>query len=176
MLAESQGAEELVQLVYPELRQVARYLLNSERAGHTLQPTALLNEGLLRLLNCPSTQNLSRETLLAFAATQMRRVLVDYSRMHNSKKRGHEFRRVPLFDAPIDPATHPDDILALNECLERLGAVDPRALTVVELKFFAGCTTQETAAVLHLTPAAVDSIWQHARLWLFRAMTRPAKP
>jgi RNA polymerase sigma-70 factor, ECF subfamily len=169
-----QSAEKLLTAVYPELRMIARRLLSGERAGHTLQPTALVHEGLLRLFGARPSADLSPQSLLALAAGQMRRVLIDYGRKHHSMKRGGEFRRVPLFDIHPGSAIDQDELLTLNEALELLGQMDPRALAVVELKFFAGCTNDETAAILGVSDGTIEAVWLHARLWLYRELTTPA--
>ena len=171
MPLEAQDAEELAKAVYPELREMASRLLRSERDGHTLQTTALVHEGLIRLFEHPPAAELSTQAFLALAATQMRRVLIDYGRRRGSKKRGGEFCRVPLFDFPMSPNMGQIDLLALNEALDRLEKVDPRAVSVVELKFFLGCTNDETASILGVSDGTIETVWLHARLWLFRELT-----
>ncbi len=176
MSIESRTEDDLIREVYPQLRETARRLLRSEREGHTLQPTALVHETFLRLFGkIPNTAN-TPQTLLALAAHQMRHVLIDYARKHKSQKRGGDFSRVPLFDSLR--TTDGEDIHALtglNEALELLGRTDARALAVVELKFFAGFTNEETARILGISDGTVEANWHHARLWLLRELkaTRP---
>lgn len=170
MPGESLFPEELIRAVYPQLRETARRLLRSERNGHTLQPTALVHESFLKLFGKIATASLTPQSFLALAAHQMRQVLVDYARKHKSQKRGGEFSRVPLFDIHQSLSGDLDTLADLNEVLERLGRTDPRALVVVELKFFAGFTNDEAAQILNLSDATVESTWQYARLWLFREL------
>ena len=166
----------LVHSLYPALRDIAGRLLRSERQGHTLQKTALVNEALLQLvgkkqLNCNEPKH-----LLALAATRMRRILTDYGRMRRSKKRFTHLCRVPLFEVDTRAERDEVSIVSLNQALERLGDYSPRALRVVELKWFAGCTNDETAAVLGVSDGTVETVWLHARLWLYRELTSKILP
>jgi RNA polymerase sigma-70 factor (ECF subfamily) len=167
---EGQTTEELIRQVYPQLRETARWLLRSERVGHTLQPTALVHETFLRMLGKVPAAARTPKAFLALAAHQMRQILIDYGRRRNSQKRGGDWLRVPMLDADTDPPRDTDSFTDLNEALERLGGVDPRALAVVESKFFAGFTNHETAEILGLTEATVEATWHHARLWLLREL------
>ena len=178
MFATPQSVEELVKELYPQLTEMARRFLRSERDGHTLEPTALVNEAFLKLFGKVPDCALTPTAFLALAAHQMRQVLVDYARKRNSQKRGGDQTQVPLFD------THPsfhvdlDSLTDLNDALERLGKLDARALAVVELKFFAGFTNEESAAILGVSDGTVESTWYSARLWLLRelrAQQRPAR-
>lgn len=166
--------EELIRSVYPELRELAGRLLRRERDNHTLQRTALVHETFIRLVGKRVNPDLSPHSFLALAAHQMREILVDYGRKHGAKKRGAAFERVPLFDSACSLARDEDGLFALNEALERLGVADKRALAVVELKFFAGFTNAEAAEILGVSDGTVEAIWLHARLWLFRELSRPA--
>ena len=148
MAAVEETVESLVRAVYPELRQIAARLLRGERDDHTLQRTALVHETFIRLTRNPPDQNLSVERFLALAAHQMREVLVDYGRMYRAQKRSGTLRRVPLFEAEHGLMRDEDSVLALDEAMERLGAIDPRAVSVVELKFLCGFTNAEAAAIL----------------------------
>ena len=165
----------LMQAVYPELRKIAGRLLRRERAEHTLQRTALVHEACLRLLGNVSLRNHTPEVFLAIAAHQMRQVLVDYGRRRGAQKRGGELTRVPLLAAEFGFARDEDSLLALNEALERLGEREPRALAVVELKFFVGCTNAEAAEILAVSDGTIEAVWLHARLWLYRELNRPVQ-
>ena len=162
--------EELIREVYPQLRETARRLLRAERQGHTLQPTALVHETFLKLFGKVPDTALVPQRFLALAAHQMRQVLIDYARRHNSQKRGSEFSRIPLLDAEVCLPGGFDSLTALNEVLDRLGACDPRSLAVVELKFFAGFTNAESARILGISDGTVEAAWQYARLWLWREL------
>ena len=157
----------LLRAVYPELRAIAARLLDGERDGHTLQPTALVHEAFVRLFGrCPDG-SVSPQKFLAIAAHQMREVLIDWGRKHHARKHGGEFARVPLFEADCCVDRDEDALLGLNRALDRLGAIDPRALSIVELKFFGGYTNDEAAEILGVSDGTVESDWQFARSWLF---------
>jgi RNA polymerase sigma factor (TIGR02999 family) len=162
--------DDLIRAVYPELRDMASRLLRGERDGHTLQRTALVHETLLRMFGYPEASKSPRD-FLAFAARKMRHVLIDYGRRHRSLKAGHGFARVELDKSEPRTERDEDSLLALNEALDRLGALDARALSVVELKFFGGFTTAETAEILELSGTIVEENWHFARSWLFGALT-----
>ena len=163
----------LIQAVYPDLRQLAGRLIRKERPNHTLQPTALVHEIFLRLSGSKrKVRDIPPEEFLALAAHQMRQVLIDYARKRNSKKRGGELARVPLFESEHSFFRDEDSILALDEALVRLGHWDARALQVVELKFFAGCTNGEAARILGCSDGTVEGIWLHAKIWLHEQLTK----
>jgi RNA polymerase sigma factor (TIGR02999 family) len=162
--------EELIRLVYPQLREMARRLLRHERPNHTLQPTALAHEAFLKLFGKRPDQTVNTGTFLAFAAHQMRQILIDHGRKHSAKKRGGDFAKVPIFDADHAVTSDLDGLLAIDAALEKLGRIDPRGLEVVELKFFAGFNNAEAAEVMGVSTATVESAWHHARLWLFREL------
>lgn len=159
--------ETLLRAVYPELRQMAAGLLRRERADHTLQRTALVHEAFIRLFGKDFTRAISPQEFIARAAHQMREILIDYARKHKSKKRGGDCSRVPLVEA--DLGTDRDDVtlLSLDEALDRLSKIDPRASSVVELKFFGGHTNAETGAILGISDGTVEADWQFARSWLY---------
>ena len=170
MLAEPLGvADRWVSDVYPELRDLAARLLRRERPGHTLQRTALVHEALIALRSRVRAGDLSRQDYLAIAAHQMREILIDYARRRKALKRGGHFKRVEL-DEELSIGRDENSFLALNDALDRLGKVDRRSLSVVELKFFQGCTNPETAMALGISVATVESDWQFARSWLFGAL------
>ena len=160
--------------LYPELREMAARLLRRERDDHTLQRTALVHETFIRLLARRSTHTDSSEGFLARAAHLMREILIDYGRRRHAKKRGGDFARVALFEADQALRTDRDEdgLIALNQALDQLGKIDQRALSVVELKFFCGCTNAEAAKILRMSDGTVESDWQFARSQLFGILTR----
>jgi RNA polymerase sigma factor (TIGR02999 family) len=161
--------EELVSLVYDELHRLAHHYMRSERPGHTLQTTALVNEAYLRLVNVDRMQWRDRTHFVAMAATAMRRILVDHARAHARDKRGGGVMITSLADDMPVPA--PDlDVLALDDALERLAALDPQQARVVELRYFAGLTIEEAAAVLGISTGTVKREWVVAKAWLYREL------
>lgn len=164
---------ESVNEFYAELKVIARHMLRGERANHTLQRTALAHETFMRLVGKRSIEELDLHSLLPLAAHQMRQVLVDYGRKRLAKKRGGDLVRTPLFESDHCIVRDEDSFLALNEALDELGKLDPRALAVVELKFFAGCTNKEAAQELGISDGTIEAVWLHARLWLYRALSSP---
>jgi RNA polymerase sigma factor (TIGR02999 family) len=168
---EPSAPEDLYRLVYEELRRLAGARMGSQRDGHTLQPTALVHEAYLRLVGSDSRWQ-GRAHFFGAAARAMRQVLVDHARRRGARKRGGGRGRISLSD--LDPATEArlDDLLALDEALERLAARDRRKASVVELRFFAGLEVDETARALGISPRSVHLDWRFAKAWLFREMTR----
>lgn len=172
-----EGMDQLIPLVYAELRRVAHRQLSDESAGHTLSTTALVHEAYLRLADQTSVEWTNRAQFFALAARAMRRVLVDYARRHRAARRGGPRRRpVSLEDAEgadgdaLAVATRGDELLALDDALERLAAVDTRAARVVECRFFGGLTEDETAEALGVSRRTVAGDWLMARGWLYRAL------
>jgi RNA polymerase sigma factor (TIGR02999 family) len=173
---DAQAGNTLVPLVYQELRhQAARYLAR-ERGDHTLRPTALVNEAYLRLARQRRIVWQDRAQFFAVAATVMRRLLVDHARRHGAVKRGAPGYTVPLDDGEsIAVSAAPDvDVIALNDALVELAAVDPLRTRMIELRFFAGLTTDETAEALGVSAATVTRGWRLARAWLHHRLTRGA--
>lgn len=170
------GADALSQimpLVYAELRQIAERSLRRERAGHTLNATALVNEAYLKLVDQQRVQWQNRAHFFAVAARMMRRILVDHARAHQRLKRGGARERLPL-DAALEFADeHGPDLCALDEALDRLAQFDPRGGRIVELRFFAGLTIEEAAEVLGASPATVKRDWTAAQAWLRRELEAP---
>lgn len=172
--------EALVPLVYEELRRQARQALGREGAGHTLQATALVHEAWLRLCDQHDAQWESRAQFFAIAAQVMRRVLVDHARTRRALKRGGGAVQVSLGDAENAAALgagsadasslHVVDVLALNDALARLAALDPEKARLVDLRYFAGLSIPEVAAVLAVSPATVGREWAVARMWLRREL------
>lgn len=163
--------ERLMPLVYEELRRVARRYIGRERAGHTLQTTALVNEAYLRLIDASQVEWQSRAHFFAISAQLMRRILVDYARSHNYVKRGGEAHHVPLEDAAVFSAEQAPDLVALDDALNSLAAMDQRKSRVVELRFFGGLSVDETAEVLKVSPRTVMSDWSLAKAWLLRELS-----
>jgi RNA polymerase sigma factor (TIGR02999 family) len=158
-------------LVYDRLRQLARRHLARERAGHTLQPTALVHEAYLRLAGHHRIQWQDRGHFLALAATTMRRVLVSHARGRLAEKRGGGGAALSLDDVPAPAVERAEELVALDDALEALAAFDPRQARVVELRYFGGLTVEETAAALGVSPATVKLDWSLARAWLRRELT-----
>ncbi|WP_457651326.1 ECF-type sigma factor [Rhodocaloribacter sp.] len=162
-----EALEHLMPLLYDELRMMARQQLRNERAGHTLNPTALVNEVYLRLAgqeNLPATH---RTQFLAVAGRTMRRVLIDYARARKRLKRGGGRAAIPLEEAePFLSDTEADEILALDDALDRLAVVNERGSLVVQYRFFSGLTLEETADVMGLSLKTVHRAWIAARAWL----------
>jgi RNA polymerase sigma factor (TIGR02999 family) len=152
--------------VYDDLRRLAHHYMRGERPGHTLQTTALVNEVYLRLAGVDALRWQDRAHFFAMAATLMRRVLVDHARQRGREKRGAGLQVTSLADNAIAPQPSVD-IVALDDVLERLAAVDPQQGRVVELRFFAGLSVEETAEVLGISPATVKRDWATAKLWLY---------
>jgi RNA polymerase sigma factor (TIGR02999 family) len=166
-----QAANELIPLVYDQLRRMARFLMKNERSGHTLQPTALVNEALMRLIGTANLELESRAHFFAVSATVMRRILIDSARAHRAEKRGGEVIQVSLDSNLAYEWRQADSLLNLDEALDRLSAMDPRLCRVVEMRFFAGMTESETAEVLNVSVRTVKRDWQFAKNWLYREMT-----
>lgn len=166
----------LMPLVCDELRMLARRQLHREGPGHTLQPTALVNEVYLRLHACKKVNWKNSAHFFGFAAQTMRRILVDHARTHLSAKRGDGARPLPLDEAVHFVGPQNIDLIALNEALISLDAMDPRQARIVELRFFVGLTVEETAEVLEISTATVKREWAVAKAWLFREIHDSAGP
>lgn len=159
--------EHLMPLLYDELYALARRQLRNERTGHTLNTTALVNEAYLKLIQQRELQAEDRAQFLAIAATTMRRLLVDYARTRKRLKRGGGLPPVPLDDVlPFLSDSEADEILALDEALTRLAAINPRGSQVVQYRFFGGLSLEETAGVLSVSVKTVQRAWTAARAWL----------
>lgn len=168
---------ELLPLVYEELKRLARHHLEAERVDHTLQATALVHEAYLRLIDQDRVQWRNRAHFLAIGAQAMRRILVDHARGRRRLKRGGGVDRQRLsLDQALELAAVEEqtDLLALDEAMDRLSAEHPDKVRVVEMRFFGGLSTDETAAVLGVTSRTVERHWQFARAWLFRALETPS--
>lgn len=162
--------DRLIPLVHRELHQIARRHMARERADHSLQATALVNETFLRLVDAQSVTWRDRAHFLAVCARVMRRILVDHARARYSQKRGGFVAKVP-FDENVDLGSEPrQDFVALDDALEALAKFDERKTRVVELRFFGGLTVEETAAVVEVSPETVMRDWLFAKAWLRREM------
>jgi RNA polymerase sigma factor (TIGR02999 family) len=166
--------ERLVPLVYGDLRRIAHRQLGAERSDLTLSTTAVVHEAYLKLVDQTRAQWSDRAQFFAVAARAMRRILVDYARRHRAIRRGGGERPLSIDDdsagAVAVAAQRADELVALDEALERLAAMDERLAKMVECRFFAGLTTEETAAILGVTARTVDRDWVKARAWLYREL------
>ena len=163
----------LMPRVVDELRRVARRFLSGESMGHTLQPTALVNEVYLRLIDRQRVSWQDRAHFFSFAARTMRRILVDHARAKGAAKRGGGEAMVTLIETPsTDGERDPVDVIALDAALERLAALDEKQARVVELRYFAGLTVNETAEVSGIPRATVTRYWALAKAFLYRELTR----
>jgi RNA polymerase sigma-70 factor, ECF subfamily len=157
---------QLLEIVYPELRRIARNYLRRERSGHTLQPTALVNEAYLQLTSQLEKDWQSRSHFFAVAAQLMRRILVDYARHKKAAKREGGRQQVELTDSLTVSDDRLDQIIYIDQALQRLTEFDPRRATVVELRFFGGMTEEEVGEVLNVAPRTVRRDWNVAKAWL----------
>ena len=167
---DKQGLDQMLPVVYEELHRLASGYLNREATGHTLQPTALVNEAYLRLVDQRRVDWRNRAQFLGVAASMMRRILVNHARDRAAKKRNRGTQQVSLSLLEA-PSGRPDvELIALEDALDRLGSLDERKSRVVELKFFGGLTTEEIAEVLGISVATVEREWSFARAWLYDAI------
>jgi RNA polymerase sigma factor (TIGR02999 family) len=162
----------LLPLVYDELRRLAHYQLRNERPEHTLRSTALVHEAYFRLVGQDFPQWEGRSHFFAVAAQLMRQILVDYARRHRASKRGSGACKLTLDDAVALPQRKDLDIVALDDALNTLAEIDPRQSRVVELRFFAGLSLEETSEVMGIATATVQRDWTAARAWLHREISR----
>ena len=162
---------DLLPLVYHQLHSLAASYLRGERHGHTLQPTALVNEAWLRLANKEDPKWESRRHFYRAAAAVMRSILVNHARDRRRLKRGGQSKQVPLDEALLAFEERALDLIALDEALTKLEGIDPRQTDMIELRFFAGLTIKETAEALGVSPRTVDADWSLARAWLLREMS-----
>jgi len=172
----STGDEEalakLTPLVYRQLREIARRYMAGERDGHVLQTTALVHEAYVRLVDCGRVNWQDRAHFFAVSAQLMRRILIDFARSRDYLKRGGAAPHISLEEAP-SVCDEPDvNLLALDDALQALAAIDERKSKVVELKFFGGLNVEETAEVLHVSSDTVMRDWKLAKIWLFRELSR----
>ena len=161
----------LIPLVQPELHRLAHHYMSRERAGHTLQTTALLDEAYLRLVDDPKRSWQNRTHFVATAAQLMRRIMVDHARERYSLKRGGGVTKVTLDEAALVTEARSEELLALDEALERLAVQDPRKSQIVELRYFGGLTVEETSEFLKMAQRTVEREWNMAKAWLYRALS-----
>jgi RNA polymerase sigma factor (TIGR02999 family) len=167
--------DQLLPAVYHELHRMAARYLRRERPDHTLQPTALINEAYLRLVDQNSVTFENRAHFFGISANVMRRILVDHARGHQAAKRGGSAIKIPLDEAIHgSPKQEETDLVALDAALTRLATVDPEQSRLVELRYFAGLNIEETAQVMGISPATVKRKWTVSRAWLRREMSRPS--
>lgn len=170
---DAKATDELLPLVYQELRRLAAYRMANEASGHTLQPTALVHEAYLRLVGTNESQQWDGRThFFSAAAEAMRRILIEAARRKKRLKHGGEFERVAIEGIDLPLPMPDDELLALDEALNRLTIVDERAANVVKLCFFVGMTQREAAKELGISLATAERLWSFARAWLFREMKR----
>lgn len=170
---DARAAEALLTAVYTDLRQRAGALMRRESAAHTLQPTALVHEAWVRLVEQSRVDWQGRSHFFALAARMMRRVLVDHARARLRGKRGGGQRRLDLDATPLLSVAHDPDVVALDDALQDLAAVDPRQADLVVMRFFGGMTVDEVAEALGLSKRTVEAEWTLAKAWLRRALSAP---
>ena len=175
---DTQATDRLAEAVYAELRRIAGALMAHERRDHTLQPTVIAGEAYLNLVEQSDRNWQNRAHFFAVAAQAMRRLLVDYGRRRQTQKRGAGVERVDVEPPAADSARPFEELLAVNEVLDRLAAIDPRQARIVELRYFGGLTEEETAKVLKVSTRTVKRDWTVARAWLYAELTRrgPGSP
>jgi RNA polymerase sigma factor (TIGR02999 family) len=169
------AAEQLLPLVYNELHRLARLYMNRERADHTLQPTALINEAYLRLAR-ENVDWQSRQHFIGVAANVMRRLLVDHARAHNAEMRAGGLQRVEMEEGFMISSERSNEVLALHEALTALEQVDPRQAKVVEMRYFGGFSVEEIGDLLEMSPRSVKRHWALARIWLHKRITQAVDP
>lgn len=163
--------DRLIPLVHAELRRIARNFMRKERAGHSLQTSALVNEAYLRLIDAHNVDWRNRAHFFAISASLMRRILVDAARERQARKRGGSAKRVALDEALAPGRERHTDLVALDEALDSLAATDERKSKVVELRFFGGLNEAEIAEALQVSPETVRRDWRLAKVWLFRFLS-----
>jgi RNA polymerase sigma-70 factor (ECF subfamily) len=170
---EKAAASRLIPVVYDELRRIAAGYMRRERSDHTLQPTALVHEAYLKLVEQRSVDWQGRTHFFAIAAQIMRRILVDHARGHLRKKRGEGEKPVPLNEALVFAPEQSFELIRLDLSLHRLAEIDPRQSRIVELRFFGGLTFEQTADVLGVSPKTVKRDWNVAKAWLHGDLKKP---
>jgi RNA polymerase sigma factor (TIGR02999 family) len=166
-----EAANQLIPLIYKELRQMAGACMRGERPGHTLQATALVNEAYMRMVGGQPVEWQNRAHFFAIAAHTMREVLLDYARRSRAAKRGGaDARRVELDEEFSVGPDKLEEVIAIDEALERLAQIDPRQSRIVELRFFAGLKVEEAAEVMGVSPKTIKREWRSAKAWLHREM------
>ena len=169
---DSQAPEQLLPLVYDELRKLAGHRMAGESAGHTLQATALVHEAWLRLVGSSQQSFENRAHFFAAAAESMRRILVDHARRKQSLKRGSGVVHEEFNEAAIMLTAPPDELLAIHEALDTLAEEDPSAAELVKLRYFVGMTMEEAASAMGMAPRSAERLWTYARVWLKREIRK----
>lgn len=169
---DQKALDELIPLVYGELRRLASRYLRRERPDHTLQTTALVHEAYLRLVDQRDANWRNRAQFFGVAAQLMRRILVDYARNHGASKRGGDYRRIPFDEAIISAEEKDASLLAVDEALNVLALIDPQQSRVIELRIFGGLTVEEVAESLGISPRTVKREWSVAKAWLHRQISK----
>ena len=164
--------DKLVPLVDKELRRLAHRYMSRERAGHTLQTTALVNEAFVRLVNRQNVQWQNRAHFFGIAAQLMRTILVDHARSHACAKRGGGAPQIQLDETLVVSQQKAAEVIALDHALRELELIDPQQSRIVELRFFGGLTVEEAAEVLHVSPATIKREWSTAKAWLYRELAK----
>ncbi len=167
---ETAALNQLMPLVYEELRRLAHQYVIRERPGHTLQTSALVNEAYLRLIDQKDVRWQNRAHFFAISAQAMRRILIDSARRHTADKRGGKAEKVSLDEVALVCVNPDSNLLALDEALNRLAQIDSQQSRIVELRYFGGLTIEETGQVMNLSPATVKREWAMARAWLYEAI------
>ena len=173
---DADAAYTLMPLLYNELHRLAMHYMRSERPGHTLQATALVNEAYLKLVDQKEANWENRAHFIAVAAQVMRNVLIDHARSRQRIKRGGMQQKVPIEDVVLISEEQTDDLIALDSALERLAKIDARQSRIVELRYFGGLTVEQTAEVLGISPKTVKRDWAVARAWLHRELRSTQEP
>lgn len=164
--------DELLPLIYDELKRLAAGYLRRERSGHTLQPTALVNEAYLKMIDITRVSWQSKAHFIGVAANQMRRILVDHARQHNALKRGGEMHIVTLNEQVDASDEQSAELIALDDALTELAKMDPTKAKIVELKYFGGLTSEEVAEVMDVSVITVKRHWKMAKAWLYGELSR----
>jgi RNA polymerase sigma factor (TIGR02999 family) len=172
---DGQAAEELLPLVYQELRRLAAYKMANEAASHTLQPTALVHEAWLKLAGTPDRKFRGRDHFFAAAAEAMRRILIDHARRKRAQRHGGGQQRVDVEGLEIAASMPDEELLALDDALEKLALVDAQKAELVKLHFFVGLTLEEAAEMMDVSAPTVKRWWAFARAWLYREMEAERK-
>jgi len=172
---DSEALDQLMPLVYQELRRMARRYMGQQPTGHTLQTTALIHEAYLRLVGQEEKRWENRAHFFGVAAQAMRHILVDYARARNTAKRGGEARAVSLEEAAVVSDERAAELVALDDALAELARLSPRQCQVVELRYFGGLSVAETAEALKISPDTVTRDWNQAKAWLYHALNRSSQ-
>jgi RNA polymerase sigma factor (TIGR02999 family) len=166
-----EAVDQLLPLIYDELKRLAANYLRRERQDHTLQPTALVNEAYMKMIDITRVSWQNKAHFIGVAANQMRRILVDHARNHNAQKRGGEFQILTLNEEIDKAAEEATDLIALDDALTELAKMDPVKAKIVELRYFGGLSTNETAEVLGIAPITVKRHWKLTKAWLYGQLT-----